>query len=94
MPTAKSVFSFRAECSVDVRRFLAGLTEVGIAAEASQSPVSGVPGPDVAVELQASATLEQLRLVARRVEDCHVIVQTLRALPVAENSLERDLAYA
>lgn len=94
MPIAKSIFSFRAECSVDVRRFLAGLTEVGIETEASQSPVSGLSGPDVAVELQATTTLEELRIVARRVEDAHVIVQTLRAVPLAENSLERDVDRA
>jgi hypothetical protein len=46
--------------------------------------------PDVDVELEAGATLEAIRSVMRDVQDGHVMVQTLRACPLAKNTLERD----
>ncbi len=46
--------------------------------------------PDVDVEMQCSATLEQLQGILRTIKDAHVMLQTLRPVQLADNSLERD----
>ena len=40
--------------------------------------------------MQCSATLEQLQGILRTIKDAHVMLQTLRPVPLADNSLERD----
>ena len=42
------------------------------------------------VEIRTDANLEQLQEALRSVEDAHVMLQTLRQVPLAENSLRRD----
>jgi hypothetical protein len=82
-------YSFRAECAIDVQNFDAE-------AEKAQLPVSYVAMmhggglPDVEVEFESSATLEALRNAMRNVVDGHVMLQTLRAVSLSKNSLERD----
>lgn len=46
--------------------------------------------PDVVVEMKTEGTLPQLQDAMRRVEDGHVMLQTLRECPLKENSLERN----
>jgi hypothetical protein len=83
------VFSFRAECRHDADAFIRAAEQVGIAANATIHPdTSGLP--DVDVEATFDANLEQLRAVVRQVHESHVMLQTLRELPLADNTLERD----
>lgn len=46
--------------------------------------------PDLDVELQCSANLDQLQGILRTIKDAHVMLQTLRPVPLADNSLVRD----
>lgn len=95
MPT---VFSFRAECRNDVGVFLRSLMASGVSvsnADIRASTNGNITFPDVFVEIATSeASVEQLILAARQVEDLHVIEQTLRPVPLADNSLERDPSIA
>ena len=85
----QQVFSFRAECSQDIEVFQALLSGHGVAFKVSTYPdANGLP--DVAVEIKADAPLVRLRELLRQVVDGHVMLQTLRQLPLAQNTLERD----
>ena len=84
MPT----YSFRAECTVDVDHFLQALTALGISATIQRVP--DCQFPDVDVQLETLAPLDVIRNVMRKIEDSHVMCQTLRACPLAENTLQRD----
>lgn len=82
------IFSYRAECQADVERFhqacaLRGLTAVW-------TTHASTIGPDVEVDLQANASLEDLRQILRNQVDSHVMLQTLRECCLAANTLERD----
>lgn len=81
-------YSFRAECQEDVTRFQQECQKAGLLTTMQAKPDDQFP--DVEVELQAEASLETLRNVMRQVADGHVMLQTLRGCPLAENSLERD----
>ncbi|AXK38526.1 hypothetical protein [Crenobacter cavernae] len=83
-----AIYSFRAECQADVKRFHQECLKVGLITALQAKPDDQFP--DVEVELQTDASLEALRNVMRRVVDGHVMLQTLRECPLAENSLERD----
>lgn len=83
------VFSFRAECHHDANAFIRAAELTGIAASWTTHPdASGFP--DVDVEASFDTDLEQLRSVLRQVPDSHVILQTLREQPLADNTLMRD----
>jgi hypothetical protein len=45
---------------------------------------------EIAVELHTPLGLDYLRGIMRQVVDGHVMLQTLRPIPLAENKLERD----
>ena len=81
-------YSFRAECMRDVGSFLVADWPAGMAAwgwTIRSDPRFG----DTEAEFTSNATVEQLRQVMRQVIDGHVMVETLRPCPLAENSLER-----
>ena len=81
-------FSFRAECVRDVSALQ---TECGRAKLATLTQItSDKLLPDVEVELETDTNLEHLRSLMRKVQDGHVMVQTLCECPLKENSLERD----
>ena len=82
------ICSFRAECQVEVDLLRQALTIAGISASMQITKPS--PFPDVHVELETPAKLETIRNIMRGVEDGHVMVETLRACPLAKNSLERN----
>jgi len=89
--TRLNTFSFRVEGENDVVQFLAAAEAHGFTAQGTGTVRPDADGlPDVDVEIQTSATLEQLQDVLRKLEDSHVILQTLRQLPMGINSLERD----
>lgn len=83
------IYSFRAECQADVEQLSANCKAVGI----TWTSLRVIPDkgfPDVEVELETTATLDELLNAVRAVQDGHVVLQTLRAVPLAQNSLIRD----
>lgn len=83
-----NTFSFRAECPHDVEMFVAGCEMVGHPIDMQMQTIKGVP--DVTGECQVDTSLHVLQNVLRGIEDSHVLVQSLRQVPLAQNSLERD----
>ena len=83
-------YSFRAECALDVSALQTECERAKLATFAHITPDEVFP--DVEVELEADTDLEHLRSLMRRVQDAHVMVQTLRECPLKENSLERDFS--
>lgn len=81
-------YSFRAECKEDVERFNEECLKAGLMTQWQAKPDE--QSPEVEVELQTDAPLDTLRNVIRQVVDGHIMLQTLRECPLAENSLERD----
>lgn len=82
-------FSFRAECGHDVALFRAECVAAGIEVRWELHPDrEGLP--DVDVELESGASLDDLRAIVRRVADGHVMLRTLRPCRLAENSLSRN----
>ncbi|HEP6430609.1 TPA: hypothetical protein VDB83_004932 [Burkholderia cenocepacia] len=81
-------FSFRAECAADVERLQQACEKHGLAAVWTVHS-DGI-SPDVEVDLKSMSSLKVLREVVREVVDGHVMLQTLRECPLAENSLEHD----
>lgn len=82
-------YSFRAECSKDVANFLALCKEKLIHC----TNISGFADdafPDVEVQLECEADLETLRNVIREVVDGHVMLETLKAVPIEQNNMKRD----
>ncbi|MFK4706071.1 hypothetical protein ABIC83_002910 [Roseateles asaccharophilus] len=88
-PVMKS-FSCRAECQVDIQRLHAALKAQNISYEIRSSAYLQEGLPDVGVDLRAATTLEALRAAVATVDDGHVMVETLREVPLARNSLQRQ----
>lgn len=83
------VFSMRAECSVDFNRFMELAKQNGLVVEHTVRPdPDGFP--DVEIEFASDSTLANIADVIRQVPDGHTMLQTLRPVPLADNSLERD----
>lgn len=83
-------YSFRAECSADVERLQHARAQRGLlTAWAVNADMTGLP--DVGVDLQSTASLDELRQAMRDVDDGHVMLQTMRECRLTDNSLERDL---
>jgi hypothetical protein len=81
------IYSFRAEYQADVDQLRQALTTDGISSSMQITRPDQLP--DVQVELETPAKLETIRNIMRGMEDGHVMVETLRACPLAKNSLER-----
>ncbi|MFL1526522.1 hypothetical protein [Pseudomonas sp. O230] len=83
-----TVFSCRAECQDDIDAFIeaAKAAEVEMAIRAFADKVF----PDVEIEITSTASKDELRDLMRGVEDGHMMRQTLRAVPLSENSLVPD----
>ena len=77
------IYSFRAECQLDVDEFIR-ITGVSIR-QLRKDPLF----PDVEVEVESAFDLGMLVAFTERVEDAHVIRQTIRACPLSDNSLDR-----
>lgn len=82
-----NVFSFRAECPYDVAAFVNKLVAKRINLKIEHTMLSF---GEVSTELYTDADLETLIDVMCSGDDTHVMVQTLRPVPLKENSLERD----
>jgi hypothetical protein len=81
------VFSFRAECQADIDEFRTLLTSLDLSATLTETPLTF---GEVAAEIQIDMTLDELRKTMSSQVDSHVMIQTLREIPLANNNLERD----
>ncbi len=84
----KRTLSFRAECEHDVRLLFEAILAEGFMLKRSIDRSQMFP--DVRVEITTSANLEEIMAIMRTIPDSHVMMQTLRAVPLNENSLERE----
>ena len=82
-------YKFRAECSTDVINFFRALEEDSFSSIHIQSQdIEGTPIPDVDVIFNCNLRLARLIQIAKQVEDCHVIAQTVR--PIDQYTGERN----
>lgn len=88
MKSELATYSFRAECQADIDAFEKQCGEAGLVVNVQRFPDPVFP--DVDAEMKAEAPIETLREHLRQVIDGHVMLQTLRACPLNQNSLERD----
>ncbi|MDF9778925.1 hypothetical protein [Pseudomonas baetica] len=86
---AGQVFSMRAECAEDAEGFFKAVQDAGVRINNTVNK-DGTGLPDVEVEFHADASIEQLHDILRRITDGHVMLQTLRPVSLAGNSLDRD----
>jgi hypothetical protein len=78
------LYSFRAECWLDVLGFIAlARGEIVLAYQDRQYP-------DVEVEFESDMDLGTLKAMTDLVEDAHVIRETMRARPLSQNDLTRE----
>lgn len=84
---ASGVFSFRAECHYDITTFRSIMAESGFRFHMREEPLTL---GEYAAELRTDLTLDEIRNIMRTQEDSHVMIQTLRELPLDQNGLERD----
>jgi len=88
-PTGLKTYSFRAECIADVEGLKVSLAKrSGARVELKVIPFIGEA--DVHVEMKSDLSLREMRNSIRKVMDGHVMLQTLRPIPLEANSLERD----
>jgi hypothetical protein len=96
-----AIFSFRAEFQHDVDAFLIESRNLNIHYKAvnvrheflNVEPEPPYPATERSVEVDTfnpEVDLEMMRIIARRVPEAHHILETLRPVPLAQNSLERD----
>jgi hypothetical protein len=91
-----TVFSFRAECPHDINRFAETLTakHIQFTIQARDLPLDFPKGPrwmgDCAAELTTDLTIGEVRQLMNEQHDAHVMIQSLRDLPLDQNSLDRD----
>lgn len=84
-----TIFSLRAECQGDVDALIEAATSAEIEMLIHACPDTAFP--DVDVEITTEATKEVLMQLISLNDEGHVMRQTLRAVPLKENSLSRDL---
>lgn len=86
-----NTFSFRAEFVNDVFTFLREIHHIpGAITEQYRYVIHGDQLGEGEVELKVNATLEQLMDTLRGIEDSHVMLQTIKQCPLAENNCERN----
>ena len=86
------VFSCRAECEADVTRFVE-LLRVTCQSQARvfvAKPEEWVSDVLVEVHAKPDMSYETILSTCRMVPDGHVMLQTMRPVPVTRNSLERN----
>ena len=88
-------FSCRLECTEDFTRFIIAASKNKVlicTSELHHVYLEGreYPLPDCEVEFTCDVDLEAVRDIMRSVDDLHVAIQSLRPVPLKENSLDRD----
>lgn len=90
-------YSCRAETPIDVIRFLAPMYDKCVEEGKQLGELTILPfasvSPDCKVEFVSNFNLQELREVMQSVEDGHVMVETLRPVPLMLNSLDRDGSF-
>ena len=84
------IYSFRAECSADLECFYRQCAAANLVVSMRVKPeILNMPEPlsDPAVEMDSEASLDQLRGALRQVSDGLVMLQTLRHVQLADNTL-------
>lgn len=82
------IVSFRAESSEDLKAFQVELEKRSVKFSWQPNSESGLP--DVNVEMDVfEADIKEVFNAARSIVNGHVICDTLRTVPLSENSLER-----
>ena len=79
------VFSCRAECIADVQRFTAACEANGAGLHHFKVVPDPDGMPDMEIEFRSSMPLVRLKRIAAPLEDGHVLFETLRECPLAEN---------
>lgn len=89
MVPSENIYSLRAECMADAD-MLRKL--VSSACATSKLSMKADPDglPDQEVEIRTELTFNDLLALIRAIPDGHVMQQTLKPVPLAENSLDRD----
>ena len=99
IPKTPTTYSCRAELSIDALRFVALMHDVTgaltddrfhLARYEDLSYGDGFSDHSPLLEFVTTFSVAALLQLLRRVDDAHVMQETLRAVPLAENSLERD----
>lgn len=85
-----TTYSFRAECIADIEQFASACKSAGLVINNDKPSSIDEMTPDACFEFQATADIETLRTLLSTVPDGHVMLETLRACALSENSLERD----
>lgn len=88
-------FSCRLEFTEDFTRFIVAASKCNLLISISelhhgQLEGHAYPLPDVDVEFICDTDIETIRSIMRTVDDLHVAIQSLRQVPLKENSLVRD----
>lgn len=81
-------YSFRAECDYDVSAFFHNAKKIAV--ETGSEFIDDGISNGVGQQFRSSMSLETLRGILRLQQDSHVILQTLRPLPLNLNDLNRD----
>ena len=89
MQSTLQTFSFRAECPRDVEEAYTQLAESGYTFGDWIMQTPDPNFPDRHVQVRANMDFATFIDLLRRIEDGHVMHQTLRAVPLSDNSLER-----
>lgn len=84
-----TLLSFRAECEHDVQEILQAARAAGLEVVITQYNPDATGFPDVEVELEVSASLEDFKTTFEDIDDIHVALETMRAVPLSQNSLKR-----
>ncbi|MFL0286804.1 helicase-related protein [Mycobacterium sp. SMC-18] len=86
-----SVFSFRAESEIDAEEFFNDCEDAGIPVDEVTVTAPDEESLEVIVEFRSTpeTTAERLRDIAADGTDLHTVAQTLRPVPLSDNTLER-----
>lgn len=81
-------FSCRAECQDDVDAFIQAAELAGVEMKVLSYPDCRFP--DIDMEIHSDVSRDVIRGLMRRCEEAFIMRQTLRAVPLKENTLKRD----
>ncbi|MES2877483.1 MAG: hypothetical protein V4713_03605 [Pseudomonadota bacterium] len=84
-----NIYSLRAECMADADK-LKKLVNAACAVSELSMKANADGLPDQEIEIRTELIFDEVLSLIRAIPDGHVMLQTLEAVPLAENSLERD----
>lgn len=90
VPEGFNIYSFRAECPIDVVNFLHNAYEKCMENDKRLGALTVLTDkgfPDCQVEFLSDYSLEKLQDIMREQEDSHVMIDTIRPVPMFENSM-------